>query len=243
MDIDRRSFLTGGLTCAGLAVLPGKYPVAGLNSADDLAAIFGLDPFTVSLLERLAEARSAVDRSKVERVIHQRAEYLGHRLPPVIKWLPNLQAAFNHLSRYNLADLLQMQNATLWREVGCPTMDEETLGRWCAIRRLANDALRPDEHDRDFMAPKLVAKQSPSANPEAAFEVRVIAAQIGWLETSIPDATVEALCRVEVLLSQGLSEASEPIYHQLAIIEAYQHGLLATWETPAELIWVPRYAA
>ena len=26
MDIDRRSFLTGGLACAGLAVLPGKHP-------------------------------------------------------------------------------------------------------------------------------------------------------------------------------------------------------------------------
>ena len=58
------------------------------------------------------------------------------------------------------------------------------------------------------MAPKLVARHSPSADPDAALEARVFAAQIGWLETSIPDATVEALCRVEVLLSQGLSEAS-----------------------------------
>ena len=85
MDIDRRSFLTGGLAIAGLAVLPGKYPVAGFNSADDLAAIFGLHPFTVSLLERVAGAPSAADRSKVERFIRQRARYLGHRLPPVIK--------------------------------------------------------------------------------------------------------------------------------------------------------------
>ena len=87
MEIDRRSFLTGGLACAGLAVLPGKYPVAGFNSADDLAAIFGLHPFTVSLLERVAGAQSAVDRPKVERLVRQRARYLGHRLPPVIKWL------------------------------------------------------------------------------------------------------------------------------------------------------------
>ena len=93
------------------------------------------------------------------------------------------------------------------------------------------------------MAPKLVAKQNPSADPDAAFEVRAFAAQIGWLETSIPDATVEALCRVEVLLSQGLSEASEPVHHQLGIIEAYQHGLLATWETPDEMVCVPRSAA
>ena len=243
MDIDRRSFLTGGLACAGLAVLPGKYSVAGFNSADDLAAIFGLHPFTVSLLERVAGARSAVDRSKVERFIRQRAEYLGHRLPPVIKWLPGPQAAFDHLSRHGLTNLLQMENAAFWRQSGCPEMDEEILDRWCAISRLANDVLRPDEHDRALMAPKLVAKQSPSANPDAAFEVRVFAAQIGWLETSIPDATVEALCRVEVLLSQGLSEASEPVHHQLEIIEAYQHGLLATWETPDEMVCVPRSAA
>src|SRR3984957_4975491 len=95
MDIDRRSFLTGGPACAGLAVLPGK-------SADGLAAIFGLHPFTVSLLEGVAGAQSAVDRSKVERFIRQRAEYLGHRLPPVIKWLPGPQAAFDHLSRHGL---------------------------------------------------------------------------------------------------------------------------------------------
>lgn len=239
VDIDRRSFLTGGLACAGLAVLPGKYPVADFNSADDLAAIFGLHPFTVSLLERVAGAPSAVDRPKVERFIRQRAEYLGHRLPPVIKWLPGPQAAFDHLSRHGLTNLLQMENAAFWQQSSCREMDEEILDRWCAIRRLANDVLRPDEHDRALMEPKLVAKQSPSADPDAAFEARVIAAQIGWLETSIPDATVEALCRVEVLLSQGLSEASEPVHHQLEIVEAYQHGLLATWETPDEMICVP----
>ena len=75
MDMDRRSFLTGGLAIAGLAVLPGKHPVADFISADDLAAIFGLHRFTVSLLERVAGARSAVDRAKVERLIRQRAEY------------------------------------------------------------------------------------------------------------------------------------------------------------------------
>jgi hypothetical protein len=66
---------------------------------------------------------------EVERVIRQRAGYLGHRLPPVIKWLPDPQAAFDHLSRYRLANLLEMENATFWREAGCPVMDEETLDR------------------------------------------------------------------------------------------------------------------
>ena len=91
------------------------------------------------------------------------------------------------------------------------------------------------------MAPKLAAKRNPAA--DQPFEVRVFAAQIGWLETSIPDAAVEALCRIEVLLSQGLPEVSEPVHRQLEIIEAYQHGLLATWETPDAMVCVPRSAA
>jgi hypothetical protein len=231
------------LAYASQVALPGTYPVADSIAAVDPAIHQGLHPFTRFLLGRVARDGYAVDRSEVERVIRQRAELLGRPLPPIIKWLTDPQTAFNRLRRYELNDLLQMKNATFWREAGCPAMDEETLDRWCVVRRLANDVLRPDEHDRALMAPKLVAKQNPSANPDAAFEVRVFAAQIGWLETSIPDATVEALCRVEVLLSGGLSETSEPIHHQLGIIEAYRHGLLATWETPAELVCVPRSAA
>jgi len=237
MEMDRRNLLAGGLAYVGVAGLPCT--VARGDSAIDQ----GPHPFTRSLLERAVRAGSAVNRSEVERVILQRAELLGRCDPPVIKWLADPQSAFNHLRRYELTNLLQMENAAFWRQSGCPEMDEEILDRWCAISRLANDVLRPDEHDRALMAPKLVAKQNPSANPDAAFEVRVFAAQIGWLETSIPDAAVEALCRVEVLLSQGLSEASEPIHHQLGIIEAYRHGLLATWETPNEMVCVPRSAA
>ena len=165
MDIDRRSFLTGGLASAGLAVMPGKHPVADFISADALAAIFGLHPFTVSLLEGVAGAGSVVDRAKVERFIRQRAEYLGHRLPPVIKWLAGPQAAFDHLSRHGLTNLLQMENAAFWRQSSCPEMDDEILDRWCAISRFANEVLRPDEQDSALMAPKLLAKQNPSANP------------------------------------------------------------------------------
>ena len=89
-----------------------------LHSADDLAAIFGLHPFTVSLLERAAGARSAVDRAKVERLIRQRAGYLGHRLPPVIKWLPGPQAAFDHLSRHGLTRPLADGECRLLAAIG-----------------------------------------------------------------------------------------------------------------------------
>jgi hypothetical protein len=51
MDMDRRSFLTGGLACAGLAVSPGKHPVADLISADDLAAIFGESALSIGAYE------------------------------------------------------------------------------------------------------------------------------------------------------------------------------------------------
>jgi hypothetical protein len=242
MKMDRRSFLARGLAYASLPALPGTYPIADFVAVNDTPD-YSLHPFTRSLLGRLVSAGNLVDGPEVERVIRQRAEYLGHGLPPVIKWLPGPQAAFDYLSRHGLANLLQMENAALWRQSSCPEMDEEILDRWCVVRRLANDVLRPDDHDRALMAPKLAAKRNPAADQDAAFEARVFAAQIGWLETSIPDATVEALCRVEVLLSEGLSEASELVHHQLGIIEAYQHGLLATWETPDEMVCVPRSAA
>jgi hypothetical protein len=235
MDLDRRSLLAGGLAYVGMAGLPCT--VATGDPAIDQVP----HPFTRSLFERAFRAGIALDRLEAERVIRQRAELLGRSHPPVIKWLPGPQAAFDHLSRQGLTSLLQMESATFWRQPDGLDIDQETLDRWCVVRRLATEVVRPDDHDRALMAPKLVAKQC-SADPDAAFEARAVAAQVGWLETSIPDATVEALCRVEVLLSQGLSEVSESVRHQLGIIEAYQHGLLATWETPAELVCVPRIA-
>jgi hypothetical protein len=48
---------------------------------------------------------------------------------------------------------------------------------------------------------------------------------------------------IEILLSQGLCKTSEPVHHQLLVFEAFEAGLLATWETPAELVCVPRLVA
>jgi hypothetical protein len=77
--------------------------------------------------------------------------------------------------------------------------------------------------------------------PDTAFKVRAVAAQIGWLETCIPVVAAQAVTDVELLLSAGGSE--EPIHHRLHVFEAYEFGLLATWETPAGIICVPRYRA
>jgi hypothetical protein len=96
------------------------------------------------------------------------------------------------------------------------------------------------------MAPKLLAKSKAmagNASAEAVFEVRAISAQIGWLETCIPVAAARAVANVELLLSSGFSEHDEPVHHQLRVFEAYELGLLATWETPAAIICVPRLKA
>jgi hypothetical protein len=95
-------------------------------------------------------------------------------------------------------------------------------------------------------APKLLAKskaKAGSASVEASFEVRAVAAQIGWLETCVPIAAADAVANVELILSSGLSEHDEPIHDQLRVFEAYELGLLATWETPAAIICVPRTIA
>jgi len=46
---------------------------------------------------------------------------------------------------------------------------------------------------------------------------------------------------VEDELSAGHSDDSVTIYHRLRIFEARDHGLLATWETPEELVCVPGF--
>ncbi len=93
------------------------------------------------------------------------------------------------------------------------------------------------------MAPKLLSKSramAGNASAEAVFEVRAIAAQIGWLETCMPVAAAQAVSNIELFLSSGISEQDGLMLHQLRVFEAYELGLLATWETPDALICVPR---
>ena len=69
-----------------------------------------------------------------------------------------------------------------------------------------------------------------NASAEAVFKVRAVAAQIGWLETCIPVVAAQAVTDVELLCPPAASE--ELIHHQLRVFEAYELGLLATWEMP-----------
>jgi hypothetical protein len=151
--------------------------------------------------------------------------------------------AFDHLSRYGLDALLRMGTASLWRRAA-PSVgfDDQSLDLSFVLGRLVADIVRVEDHDRALMAPKLLAKSAAmagNASAEAAVQVRAVAAQIGWLETSMPVAAAQAVADVELLMSSGFSEQDESLRHQLRVFEAYELGLLATWETADALICTP----
>jgi hypothetical protein len=236
MEIGRRELLAGAvsLTLARLA------PSLGAGPAGDQMRV-SMDhrwhPLTRSLLDRAGRAGQRLDRSRVERLIHEVPVEHGR---PVIKWMESPARAFEHLSRYPLNDLMQMGTARFW-PVPPPFVatNEDAAERSFELYWQAIQVLRAEEHDRALMAPKLMAKQRSMAvpsRPEAIFEARAVAAQIGWLETSMPAAAAQAIRAVEDLLSAGHTESSVAIYHQLKVFEAHECGLLATWETPRELV-------
>jgi hypothetical protein len=241
MEIGRRGLLAGAvsLTLARLA------PSLGAGPAGDQMPVptdHRWHPLTRSLLDRASRAGRRLDRPRVERIIHEVSEGHGR---PVIKWMESPACAFEHLSRYPLDDLMQMRTARFWpASPPFSATDVDAAERTFELYWLAIQILRVEEHDRALMAPKLMAKQRATAvpsRPEAIFEARAVAAQIGWLETSLPAAAAQALCAVEDLLSAGHTESSVAIYHQLRVFEACECGLLATWETPDALICVPRF--
>jgi hypothetical protein len=90
------------------------------------------------------------------------------------------------------------------------------------------------------MAPKLGLQSARAiesySRPEPAFQARAIAAEIGWIEMSLSGAAAGAIRAVEGLLRAGHAERSTAIYNQLKVFGAFEGGLLATWETPDELI-------
>ncbi len=242
MEVDRRQLLVGAI-CSALTGAVGAKGVSPGPVEPDLSGSEGWHPLTRSLLERaqwIGRCRCAPDRATVERTIRQFARRSGWTKPLVIKWMDTLTDAHDYLSRFGLDALLDMGTASFWRRTAPPvTPDEPAFDRAFAIRMLANELLGVEGHDRALMAPKLLAKsQAMSVNlsDEEVFRVRAVTSQIGWLETSLAEAAAQAISNIELLLSTGASEGSVPIDNQLKIFESYEHGLLASWETPDALI-------
>ena len=244
MEIDRRNLL---LATAGLAMVKLVEPTfspprhAGLDKPP-------WHPLTRSLLDRARRA-SLVDgranRPLIEGLIQQEVDTKRYANPPVIKWLDDPFDAFAYLSRLGLDELLQVDATRLWRRAGAPvSTDDDRLDLAAALGSRIEGLVRSAGHDDALMSPKLLAKarvMAESQSAEAFFKVRAVAAQIGWLETCMPVVAAQAVTDVELLLSSGASEKS--IHHQLRVFEAYELGLLATWETPDAIICVPRTPA
>jgi hypothetical protein len=237
MKIRRRELLAGVATLS-LATLAGS-----LNSDHADGAVTSnrpWHPLTRSLLDRAARAGRRVDRPRLERIVR---EVAGERGRPVIKWLPDPKRAFEHLRRYPLDELAQMPTAQFWpfpSPVLAASDDEEE--RSVELYLHATQVLGVEEHGRALMAPKLSYKEEAIATrscPESILEARAVASEIGWIETTLPAVAARAIRSVEDLLSAGHAEGSMEIYHQLMVFEAFEHGLLATWETPEELICLP----
>jgi hypothetical protein len=240
MDIDRRRVLVGAAWSALTTAVGGSDFRPALTEPSD----FGPDehPLTRSLLERARRrGRVAPDRSMAEQTIRQFADSSGWTRPLVIKWMATPSHAHDHLSRLGLDALLDMGTTGFWRRAQPRASHDDD--RAFEVRMLANSLLGVDDHDRMLMAPKLLAKSQASStnlSDEALFRVRAVSAQIGWLETSIAEAAAQAVANVEALLCMGESEGSVAIDKQLKVFEAYEHGLVATWETPDALICVPK---
>jgi hypothetical protein len=246
MVIERRSLLRAA-SC--LALSGFIYPLdAGIPAeADEIPGVHAWHPLTRSLLRRAKEASSAGKRantSQVDRIIRETAVAQGCAKSPDIEWLADPSCAFDHLSEYGLDALLQMDTASLWRRAGpSQPFDDRSLDLSRFLGGVITDIVGAEDHDRALMAPKLLAKRRAIAEnvpAEAIFEIRAVAAQIGWLETCMPIAAVQAVVNVELFLSSGVSEHDESVSHPLRVFKAYERGLLATWETPSAVICVPR---
>jgi hypothetical protein len=244
MAIQRREFLKIGVGSA-VAALAGSSGTQALAIRTESCA---WHPLTWSLIRRAQAACSRppnIDTPQIEQLIAETSAAQGSAKPPVIKWLPDPFSAYAHLNDYGLEKLLKMGSATLWSRAALPQrVDDGSLEITRCVRlEVVWDIIGAEEHDRVLMAPELLAKSATVArglSAEEAFKVRAIAAQIGWLETSLPAAAALAVDAIDFLVTSGIPEDDELVKHNLRIFRAYELGLLATWETPAAFICIPR---
>ena len=200
-------------------------------------------PLTQSLLDRGSRSGRQLDRSRVERLIH---EVAGEHGRPIIKWMDTPGGAFEYLLSFPLDQLAQMPTAQFWPfPPPVSAASEDAEGRSVELYLHATRLLNVEERGRALLAPKLSYKaQAITSGSLTAqiLEARSVAAEIGWIETSMPGAAAGAIRAVEDLLSAGHAEDSMEICHQLFVFEAFEQGLLATWETPGALVCVQRSA-
>jgi hypothetical protein len=239
VELDRRQvLLTVAMALAtGRALAEAECPESELPECHQL---------TRSLIERARRASTAtnrVDTDAIERIIRRTVEAGGQ---PVIKWMPTPADAFDHLRKLNSSEL-GTSLATLLR-VGrsCPPCNEAAFERSFRVRQLASDILRPDEHDRILMAPKLSAISEATRAGASSTELRRVRAacfEIGWLETCLPAVATDSICAIEALLASDSQPGLDAIGDHVRVFEAYEQGLLVTWETPTEIVSVPRLNA
>jgi hypothetical protein len=242
MDIGRREFLAGSASL-GLATMVGHLGPIPARAEYPIQPHLQWHPLTRSLLDRANRAGQRVDQSRVERLIQ---EVAGEHGRPVIKWMDTPGRAFEYLLRFPLDELAQMPTAQFWPfPPPVSSASEDAEGRSVELYLHATRVLRVEEHSRPLLAPKLSYKEQAIASrsrPDQVLEARAIGAEIGWIETSLPAAAAGAIRAVEDLLSSGQAEDSMEICHQLMVFEAFEHGLLASWETPGALVCVQRSA-
>jgi hypothetical protein len=239
MELDRRQVLVA----AAMALATGRARAGAGRSEAELPECHQLTRSLIERARRASTATNRVDTDAIERIITRKIASGG---PPVIKWMLTPADAFDHLRKLNSSDL-GTELAALWRvRRSSPACTEDVFERSFLVRQLASEILRPDEHDRILMAPKLSAISETRRTGASSTELRRVRAacfEIGWLETSLPAVATESICAIEALLVSGARPGSDAVRHRVRVFEAYELGLLATWETAAELICVPRITA
>jgi hypothetical protein len=240
MELDRRQVL---LTVA-MALATGRARAGAERPEAELPECHQLTRSLIERARRASTATNRVDTDAIERLIRRIAG--ASRSPPVIKWLACPDDAFDRLREFGSSEL-GTSLAALWRvKRACLPCNEEAFERSFRVRQLASEILRPDEHDQILMAPKLRSISEARLAGASSSELRRVRAacfEIGWLETSLPAVATEAICAIEALLASGEHPNSNVVRDRVRVFEAYELGVLTTWETPAELICVPRIAA
>lgn len=155
MDIHRRRLLKG-TACLALAGLAGPAKTRRLTDLEGLPVPTSWHPLTSALLHRARRASIAtgpVDKSGIERIIHDTVGALRWSDLPVIKWLADPFDAFAYLSRHDLDHLLQMDFARLWRRAGSAVdLDEDRLNSHLVLGGVVAEIVGAAEYDRVLMA-------------------------------------------------------------------------------------------